>query len=365
MIHTLRHLVFRTWATIFIGWPLTLLILPIFHPHMDLSWILLPVVAILLLVFMLMGWVLNRIGMNSVEQMIGEATALERAGILRRTEKTFQKAMAVLDSVLLSPLVKKRVSALLAARLARFYLARVDKNHASEQFIISYLQSHPDDSEVAENWLQQVESQGGMKRDHYELLSRIGNAQADKITVQHVLARFYLAAHRTDFPALQTYRQVLNGDISAVTDIVRQLATLFLRERRADDWAMHVYLLAFKHGGDKSHLLKGLAACSHWVQETERNRHALLVARKLLAKFDEARLEKMRAGFSPPHLEPITQKIPRKSGQKIPSGNYIGRQKVPYLRSLHWSSPSAWSKRRHLSSLLNIPEGQGLSLNGL
>lgn len=312
MVHTLRHLIFRTWVTIFVGWPLSLLILPVFHPHMDLSWILLPVAAILLVVFILIGWVLNRIGMNSVEQMIGEATALERAGVVRRTEKTFRKAMAVLDSVMLSPIVKKRVSTLLAARLARFYLARVDKDHASEQFIISYLQSHPDDEEVAENWLHQVESRGGMKRDHYELISRIGNAQPDKMTMQRLLARFYLAAHRTDFPALQTYRRVLNGDISAATDIVKQLAILFLKEGRADDWAMQVYLMAFKHGGARSQLLRGIAACSHWVQETERTSHALLVARKLLANFDEARLEKMRAGFNPPHIEPAAQKVPRK-----------------------------------------------------
>jgi hypothetical protein len=133
-----------------------------------------------------------------------------------------------------------------------------------------------------------------------------------------LLARFYLAAHRTDFPALQTYRHVLNGDISTSTDIIRQLAALFIEEGRADDWAMQVYLLAVKHGGEKSQLIKGIAACSHWIQETERNRKTLSIARKLLANFDEATLEQMRAGFNPPHLEPVAAKVPRKKRKGPP-----------------------------------------------
>ena len=312
MVYTLRHLIFRIWATALVGGLLSLLILPAFQGHIGLEWTLLPVVAILLLVFTVIGWFLNRLGMNSVEHLIGEATAWERAGVLREAEKTFQKAVAVLDSVMLSPLAKKRESAYLAARLARFYLARVDKNHASEEFIISYLQSHPEDEEVAENWLQQVESQGGLKKEHYELVSRIGNAQPRNMTVQRLLARFYLAAHRTDFPALQTYRHVLNGDISAATDIVNHLATLFIKEGRTDDWALQIYLHAFEHGGERPQLLKGIAACVHWIQETRRTRPALQEARRLLETFDEANLEEMRAGFNPPYLEPIEQKVARK-----------------------------------------------------
>ena len=311
MVFTLRHLIFRTLAAALVGVPLSLLILPAFQAYIGLEWTLLPVVAILLLVFMVIGWFSNRLGTNSVQRLIGEATARERTGRLREAEKAFQKAVAVLDSVMLSPGAKKRESAYLAARLARFYLARADKNQASEAFVISYLQSHPEDEEVTENWLQQVESQGGLRKEHYELVSLIGNAQPKNMTVQRLLARFYLAAHRTDFPALQTYRHVLNGDISAATDIVNHLAVLFIKEGRADEWALRVYLQSFRHGGKKSQLLKGIAACVHWIQETGRTSRALQAARRLLESFDEASLEKMRAGFNPPHLEPIVQKVGR------------------------------------------------------
>jgi hypothetical protein len=228
MVHALKHYIFRIWVTIFIAWPLSLLILPVLQPYMDLTWIPLPVIAIWLLVFMTVGRILNRVGMNSVKHVISKATNLERLGVLRRAETTFRSAIAILDGVMLSPLMKKKASTLLAAHLARFYLARVDKNYTSEQFIISYLQAHPDDEDVAQNWLQQIETQGGIRKEHYDLLSHIGHAQPNQTIVQHLLARSYLDAHRTDFPALQTYRHVLNGDISAASDIIRQLAVLFI-----------------------------------------------------------------------------------------------------------------------------------------
>lgn len=312
MVCTLRHLIFRIWATVLVGGVLCLLILPAIHPHVGLEWALVPVVVILSVVFMVVGWLLNRVGVSAVERLVGEATKWERAGLLRSAEKTYKRAVAVLDSFLLSPLGKRRESAYLAARLARFYLARADKTQESEVFLISYLQSHPEDGEVAENWLRQVEILGELKRDYYELASRIGDAQAENTNVQHLLARLYLAARRTDFPALQTYRHVLDGGSALASDIVRDLAVLFIREGRADEWALTVYLQALRHGGERPLLLKGIAACVHWIGENERTRRPLREAQGVLEGFDSASLERMRAGFNPPTVEPSVLGIPRK-----------------------------------------------------
>jgi len=271
----------------------------------------------MIVVFMAVGWFSNRLGLSAVERLIREATTWERVGAYRGAEEAFNKSIAVLDSFLLSPLVKRNESAKLAARLARFYLARADKNHSSETFIIAYLKSHPEDEEVAENWLQQVESHGGLKTDHYELAFRIGNAQPENTVIQRLLARFYLSEGRTDFPALQMYRQVLTsqeygrlkGERDTGVDIVKDLATLFLRDGRADEWALRIYLQAFRLSSQRHKLLRGIAACVHWTHETERTTHLLQQARKLLVSFDEMQLKKLRAGFNPPGLEPTEQKI--------------------------------------------------------
>jgi len=312
MVYILRHIALRIWVTLLVGGLVSLWILPALHSHIGLEWALLLALGILAGVFMVIGWFSNQLGLRVVERLIKEATKWERVGAYHGAEEAFWKATAVLDSSLLSPLMKRKESARLAARLARFYLARVDKNHASEDFIISYLQSHPEDDEVAENWLQKVESQGGLKEEHHELAFRIGNAQPENKIIQHLLARFYLLADRTDFPALQTYRRVLNGDSNGAIDIVEDLAGLFLREGRADEWALRIYLHAFKLSSGRSQLLRGIAACAHWTQETERTIHLLQEARGLLASFDEATLKEMGAGFNPPSLQPIEQEISRR-----------------------------------------------------
>jgi hypothetical protein len=351
MVCTLRHLIFRTWATVLVGGVLCLLILPAIHSHVGLEWALVPVAVIFSMVFMVAGWLSNRVGMSAVERLAGEATKWERAGLLRSAEKTYKKALAVLDSFLLSPLVRRRESAYLAARLARFYLARADKTRDSEVFLISYLESHPEDGEVAEDWLRQVEILGELKRDYYELASRIGNVQAENTNVQHLLARLYLAARRTDFPALQTYRHVLDGRSSLAADIVRDLAVLFIREGRADEWALTVYLQALRHGGERPLLLKGIAACVHWIGENERTRIPLREARGVLEGFNSASLEKMRAGFKPPTVEPGVLGIPR----KLEMGSALRKaSKHVGLALLRASESLAFSIWRHANELLSF-----------
>lgn len=312
MICTLRHLIFRTWATVFGGGLLCLIILPTIQSRVGLEWALVPVVLIFFLVFVVVGWVSNRAGKSAVEQMVGEAAKWERAGLLRSAENAYKKALALLDSFLFSPFAKRRESASLAARMARFYLARANKTRESEAFIISYLQSHPEDGEVAEQWLRQVEMLGEDESDYYEIASRIGDAQAGNTKVQHLLARLYLAARRTDYSALQTYRHILDGGTDLAADIVSDVAVLFIREGRADEWALSVYLQALRHGGETALLMKGLAACVHWIAENERNRKLLQEARGVLEGFDQASLEKMRAGFNPPTLEPGVLGVSRK-----------------------------------------------------
>jgi len=322
MVCTLRHLIVRTWVTVLVGGVLCLLILPAIQSFVGLEWTLVPVVVIFSVIFMIAGWLSNLVGMSAVRRLVGEAAKWERAGLLRSAEKTYKRAAAVMDSFLLSPLVKRRESAYLAARMARFYLARADKTRESEAFIVSYLQSHPEDSEVAEDWLRQVQILGELKRDYYETAGRIGDAQTGNINVQHLLARLYLAARRTDFLALQTYRRVLDERGRLASDILCDLGVLFIHEGRADEWALTVYLQALRHGGERPLLLKGIAACIYWIGENERTRKLLGEARRVLEGFAEESLEEMRAGFNPPKLEPGLPEIPRRKevGRTIRKG---------------------------------------------
>jgi hypothetical protein len=196
--------------------------------------------------------------------------------------------------------------------MARFYLARADKSEGSEAFLVSYLCDHPEDEAVAEAWLHEMESQGGLKLEHQELAYKIGSALPKNTSVQIVLARFYLLFERTDFPALHTYRLVLNGDDPVSAKMVDDLSRLLLREKRADEWSLKIYLLAFERCSDPSELLKGIAACLRWTRSTERNRALLQKARAILNGIEKVDLIKMSSGFTPPRPPPTAAKVGRK-----------------------------------------------------
>jgi len=299
MVSFFKHISARIWLTVLLGSAISIWVLPFFQDRIGLQWALLPAALILLTVFQLIGWISNRWGLNTVERLIHEAGIFERDGMGSEAEDRFRRAVAVFDSFLISPLVKKQKAGALTARVARFYLARAKKSYASEAFLISYLQSNPNDEEVAENWIQQIESRGGLRDEHQELAYLIGNAQPKNRTIQSALAPYYLLLERTDFPALQTYRRALTGDHQMPPDFLNDLAHLFLRERRADEWALEIYLKAI---GDRQHppeILKGIAACVRWISLTERNKPMLQQAYTHLNGIDPAEIKRMSAGFKP------------------------------------------------------------------
>ncbi len=315
MLSFLKHICVRIWLTVFLGGVVCLWVLPSFQAQIGLQWVLLPVVLTLVAAFLLVGWVSNRWGLGSVERLIHEAGVYERDGMVNEAEKRFRRAVAVFDSFLISPLVKKQKTDALTARVARFYLARARKTHDSEIFLISYLQSNPQDEEVAENWIQQIESRGGLKEEHQDLAYLIGSAHPKNRTIQSVLARFYLTLERTDFPALQTYRRVLKTDQRLPVDFLKDLADLFLRERRADEWALAIYLKAIEESDHRPELLSGIAACVRWISLTDRNKPLLRQAYACLDGIDAAEIKNMSAGFKPPVpladqrvVQPPTQK---------------------------------------------------------
>jgi len=300
MVSFFKHIAARIWLTVLLGGVTSIWVLPSFQARTGLEWALLAVALIMVTVFQLTGWISNRWGLNTVERLIHEAGIFERDGMGTEAEDRFRRAVAVFDSFLISPLIKKQKAGALTARVARFYLARAKKSHESEAFILSYLQSNPQDEEVAENWIQQIESRGGLREEHQELAYLIGNAQPENRTIQSALAPYYLMLERTDFPALQTYRRAVIDDHQMPPDFLNDLAHLFLTERRADEWALEIYLKAFADNHHAPEILRGIAACVRWILLTDRNKPLLQQAYTHLEGIDTAEIKRMSTGFKPP-----------------------------------------------------------------
>ena len=300
LLSYLRHISIRIWIAVLLGGVVSLLVLPILQTWIGLEHNLLVAAAILLFFFMAAGWVLNRWALNTAGYLMAEAGVFERDGMYPEAENSFQKAVTIFDSFMVTPFVKHPKTGDLGARLARFYLARSRRDHVSENFLVTYLNSNPQDEEVAEHWLHLTESGAGLKEEHQELAARIGGAQPNNNYIQNSLARFYLLLERTDFSALQTYRRVCDGNDSTAAGFIDDLARLLVKEKRADEWALEIYLLALANNAGQAGYLRGLAACVHWTPASRRNKQLLQSAHQYLKGIDPGDLKKMRADFHPP-----------------------------------------------------------------
>jgi len=300
MLSFLRHNSIRLWIALLLSGVVSLLALPMLQARIGLEFNLLAAAVIFLLFFAATGWVLNHWALNSADYLVAEAGAFERDGRYHEAERSFQKAVAIFDSFMISPFVKRKKAGGLGARLARFYLTRGRREHNSEDFLIAYLKSNPQDVEVAEHWLHQVENSGGLKEEYQALAAGIGDANPRNIFIQGTLARFYLLLERSDFSALQTYRRVCDSDESKAAGFIDDLARLFIKEKRADEWALDIYLRALANNADCPGYLNGLAACVRWTPVTGRNKHLLQSAHDCLKGIDANALKQMCTGFNPP-----------------------------------------------------------------
>jgi hypothetical protein len=344
MNQALRHFSVRIWFSLLIGGLVCLWLLPHVQGRIGIERSLFAVITILVLVYFGIGWISTQWGVKSVIRLVRQAGACERDGMYAEAELFFRNAMSVFDSFLISPFVKRKKSSTLAARVARFYLARPDKHLEFESFLVTYLYDHPEDEEAAENWINQIQNRGGLREEHQELAYRIGTAQPQNETIQYALARFFLLMERTDFPALQTYRRILDRDDPAPPEFIDNLADLFFRERRTDEWALKAYLQAYGRDENRRKLLRGIAACLRLTPETERNRHLLQTARSYLEGIGDLQLKEMSAGFKPPEPPPAPPKRRRGPGIGEVSGQLMQNFARGFIRGVQ--SASVWTVER-------------------
>jgi hypothetical protein len=327
MILFLKHMTVRLWSAVLLGGLFSLWMLPAVQQQIGLEWSLLAVGTILLVVFLGVGWAMYSYSLSTVKRLMQAAGAFERDGMVAEAENAFRQAAAVFDSFLVSPWFKQKKSNDLAARMARFYLTRTQRDHVAEAFIVAYLHAHPQDEEVAEIWLQQLENRRGFRERYQDLAARIGNAIPNSRSIQSTLARFYLLMERTDFIALQAYRRVYEENGLRSAAFIAELARLFLKERRADEWALDVYLEALKLHDDPSKFAGGLAACIRAIPATGRNRHLLQTAATYLRSIDADDLKQFSAGFVPRHpvAKPLRTPIHRRSRPEFHLGAKLAK----------------------------------------
>ena len=300
MTHLLRHFTIRLWASLLGGGLLVLLGFPVLGEAMGLTVAFWAVLAGFVVFFFLSGWFGNTIGMRGVNQLMHEAGIWERAGNFRQSEIVFKKAVSIFDSFLISPLVRQEKSRQLSARMARFYLSRPKTDRTADTFTMAYLHRYPDDEEVSDLWLQKTDLEELCLRENDDLAFKIGSAQPENKGLQRLLAHACLLAKRTDYPALKTYRRIIQDHTVDDRELIDEIVTRFFQDRRVDNWALKAYLLAFKADQKKTWLLKGMAACMHRSSANDRASRPYKEVGNLLSRLSKDTLTKLEDGFAAP-----------------------------------------------------------------
>ena len=296
----MKHTAFKIWAATAVAIPLTLWLFSLLKTTGGAGGPLAVFAVLLVLSYIGSGWLASQAALRMIPSLLHEAGLWERNGDAARAEKLYYQALALYDSFLISPRARRTGIPPLVARMARMYAAQADKQEDAGRFMERYLRAYPTDRDIAETWLQTREYQGGLTHSQQEVAARIGDAHREDAALQMTLARLYLRAKRTDFPALQTYRRALADPRAASSVLASDLARIFIDEGRSDEWALPVYLQAARRQAPREALRCGIAACLRWIPPSERNAHWLAEARVMLDDPDEGTLIQMSSGFVPP-----------------------------------------------------------------
>jgi hypothetical protein len=240
MVHFLKHAAVRLWVANLIGAGTGIALFALLKSDLGPAGAPVVVAALLAAVFLALGWIGGRIGARRIRQLARLAGSAERQGLQAEAEGRLRAALAVCDSFLLSPAMRRRYLPPVAGRLARFYLGRNLTDPAAEGFVAAYLARHPQDAEVAEQWVRHVLEREETADGHEELAGRLGAAHPGNKRIQHGLARFYLMLERTDYTALQSYRRLWDSGVPIPPEFCAALAALLRREGRNDEWARQV-----------------------------------------------------------------------------------------------------------------------------
>ncbi len=300
MIPFFKNSAFRIWSSALLAFLISIGLLARGGETAGLAAPLMIFGIIFCAAFVGIGWLTDHIVRLQLDPLLQEAGILERGGMGLEAERVFEKALALLDSFLVSPRRRRRYLRILGKRMARFYAAQAEKNDRAFKWITRYLNAQPKDGAIAEVWLRDMEGRTGWTKFQQDLAARIGEARLDDRLTQTTLARIYIRAGRTDFAALQTYRRLMARADQRIAPLIADLARLFIQEGRADEWALRAYVQAARQSDPSPDLRCALAACLRWMQATDRNRELIARARQVLGPVGTDELERMSSGFLPP-----------------------------------------------------------------
>ena len=213
LILILRHISVRIWLSCLAGIPLSFFLLRILNKSFfGMPYSSQVALVILLVLYFLIGTILHHLGKKLLTDLITRAQSWERAGIFRKAEQYYLKAVRIYDSFLLSPVFPdKTLGKRLTGSVSGFILSSGIHNPILDQCIPKYLSIDPEDEDIALFWLKRFASLSASDPDavDQDLITRLAEHHNSNVKILPVLTELFLKFQRTDFTARKIYKQAL------------------------------------------------------------------------------------------------------------------------------------------------------------
>jgi hypothetical protein len=168
-------------------------------------------ILILIFIFACSGFILDLIGKKLISNLIKDGTAWERAGIYKRSEEKYYKALRIYDSFLISPFSAKALAEKLSGAMAKFIAVSEISDITFEKASTLFLKLSPHDEHMALLWLQRlfhVKDLDFSTMDH-DILTLIAENHHNNNKILPLLTNIFIQLERTDFTAQKVYKKAL------------------------------------------------------------------------------------------------------------------------------------------------------------
>lgn len=213
MIWVLRNISVHLWITTLVAIPVVFYVLPVISgvvPGIS------PVTAGAVMVIVIAlggGFLMNRMALKAVLDLIKEGQAWERAGIPNKAEKNYVKALRVYDTFLFWPFSSKKITRIISFAIAKFRLNSGGGNHNFKEGTAVYLKMNPGDEDMARLWLAQLRRSAFLTSFEQEVLSLLVESQYTNPLLSPLMAEIFIGLERKDFIAKKLYQQVCKDPV--------------------------------------------------------------------------------------------------------------------------------------------------------
>ena len=218
MLRLIRHISVRFWLVVLAALPLSFWALPalsLWLPGVPATVI---TTGIFILVGTFFGLTLDLAGRYRIRGLIREGQLWERAGIRKRAEQKYIRAIRIFDSVWISPWAARRLKQDMTEALARFYLTCGSEHPGFGLAAAVYLRNNPGDETLAALWLDRLKAAGKADGTAQTVLTALADAHYNNPRICLKLIGPFLDLRRGDFSAKRLYRNFLDRPDLAPSD---------------------------------------------------------------------------------------------------------------------------------------------------